>query len=58
MDFAVQANRLLKVYDGKAGKAFAHLGLNGSGKTTVMCILTTQIKPTGGEAHVFGLDVV
>jgi ABC-2 type transport system ATP-binding protein len=70
MDFAVQVNGLVKVYDGKvraldcvdltvdAGKAFALLGPNGAGKTTLMRILTTQIKPTAGEAHVFGLDVV
>ncbi|MEM3571132.1 MAG: ATP-binding cassette domain-containing protein [Candidatus Bathyarchaeia archaeon] len=70
MDFAVQVNDLVKVYNGKvraldvvdlmveAGKAFALLGPNGAGKTTLMRILTTQIKPTAGEAYVFGLDVV
>ncbi|MEM3833336.1 MAG: ATP-binding cassette domain-containing protein [Thermoprotei archaeon] len=70
MDFAVQVNRLVKVYNGKvraldgvdltveAGKSFALLGPNGAGKTTLMRILTTQIKPTAGEAYVFGLDVV
>jgi ABC-2 type transport system ATP-binding protein len=70
MDFAVQVNGLVKVYNGKvraldgvdltveAGKAFALLGPNGAGKTTLMRILTTQIKPTTGEAYVFGLDVI
>lgn len=33
-------------------------GLKGSGKTTLMRILTTQFKPTPGEAHIFGFDVV
>ncbi|MBS7653945.1 ATP-binding cassette domain-containing protein [Candidatus Bathyarchaeota archaeon] len=70
MDLAVQINDLVKVYDGKVraldgvnltvetGKSFALLGPNGAGKTTLMRILTTQIKPTSGEAHVFGLNVV
>lgn len=40
------------------GKIFALLGPNGAGKTTLMRILTTQIRPTAGEARVFGLDVV
>ncbi|MEM3419668.1 MAG: ATP-binding cassette domain-containing protein [Nitrososphaeria archaeon] len=70
MDFAVQVNGLVKVYDRKVkaldgvdlnvepGEAFALLGPNGAGKTTLMRILTTQIKPTAGEAYVFGLNVV
>ncbi|MGP3668085.1 MAG: ATP-binding cassette domain-containing protein [Candidatus Bathyarchaeota archaeon] len=70
MNFAVQVNRLVKVYDGKVraldgvdltvevGETFAFLGPNGAGKTTLIRILTTQIKPTFGEAYVFGLNVV
>ncbi|MEM2293493.1 MAG: ATP-binding cassette domain-containing protein [Candidatus Bathyarchaeia archaeon] len=70
MDFAVQVNNLVKVYDKKVkaldnvnlnvepGEAFALLGPNGAGKTTLIRILTTQLKPTAGEAYVFGLNVV
>ena len=67
---AIEVSRLEKVYAGKvkaldgidftvnAGDVFAMLGPNGSGKTTLMRILTTQFKPTSGEARIFGLDVV
>jgi ABC-2 type transport system ATP-binding protein len=70
MEFAVDVRGLTKVYEGKiraldgldlrveAGKVFALLGPNGAGKTTLMRILTTQLKPTSGEAYVFGLDVM
>jgi ABC-2 type transport system ATP-binding protein len=70
MEFAVDVNGLIKIYEGKvraldgvnlkveAGKVFALLGPNGAGKTTLIRILTTQLKPTSGEAHIFGLDVV
>jgi ABC-2 type transport system ATP-binding protein len=69
MEFAVDVKGLIKIYEGKvraldgvdlrveAGKVFAMLGPNGAGKTTLIRILTTQIKPTSGEAYVFGLDV-
>jgi len=69
MEAAVEVKGLVKVYDGKtraldgvdlkveAGKAFALLGPNGAGKTTLIRILTTQLKPTAGEAYVFGLNV-
>ncbi|MBS7618851.1 ATP-binding cassette domain-containing protein, partial [Candidatus Bathyarchaeota archaeon] len=69
VDFAVQAKNLVKVYNGKvkaldgvdltveASGTFALLGPNGAGKTTLMRILTTQLKPSTGEAYVFGLNV-
>lgn len=69
MTIAIEVKELVKVYDGKvraldgvnlkvkAGDVFALLGPNGSGKTTLMRILTTQFKPTSGEAFIFGFDV-
>jgi ABC-2 type transport system ATP-binding protein len=69
MDLAVDVKNLVKVYDGKVraldgidlevepGIAFALLGPNGAGKTTLMRILTTQLKPTSGEAYIFGINV-
>lgn len=69
METAVDVKGLIKIYDGtvraldgvdlqvEAGKVFALLGPNGAGKTTLIRILTTQLRPTSGEACVFGLNV-
>jgi ABC-2 type transport system ATP-binding protein len=40
------------------GSIFALLGSNGAGKTTVVRILTTLLKPDGGTTRVNGFDVV
>jgi ABC-type multidrug transport system, ATPase component len=42
----------------KKGSIFALLGSNGSGKTTIVKILTTLLKQDGGTATVNGYDVV
>lgn len=70
MTAAIDVRGLSKLYNGKvraldgvdlkveAARVFAFLGPNGSGKTTLMRILTTQFKPTSGEAYIFGLDAL
>lgn len=40
------------------GELFGLLGPNGAGKSTTVGVCTTRIRPTGGSAAVFGLDVV
>jgi ABC-2 type transport system ATP-binding protein len=39
------------------GEFFGLLGPNGAGKTTTIGILTTRVRPTGGQALVEGTDV-
>jgi ABC-2 type transport system ATP-binding protein len=45
-------------FDVTRGSIFALLGSNGAGKTTIVRILTTLLKPDGGTASVGGFDVV
>src|SRR5512147_1661865 len=65
---AIQVNGLQKSYeklhvlkgvDFEVGKGdiFALLGSNGAGKTTIVKILTTLLKPDGGTAFVSGFEV-
>lgn len=44
-------------FEMKEGEVLGLLGPNGAGKTSIISILTSLEKPTGGEALVFGIDV-
>jgi ABC-2 type transport system ATP-binding protein len=66
---AIQVNGLHKSYGKLAvlkgvdfsvasGRIFALLGSNGAGKTTVVRLLSTLLKPDGGSASVNGFDAV
>jgi ABC-2 type transport system ATP-binding protein len=44
-------------FEVEKGTIFALLGSNGAGKTTIIKILTTLLKPDGGSAAVNGFDV-
>ncbi|MER6110479.1 ATP-binding cassette domain-containing protein [Streptomyces hirsutus] len=41
-----------------AGTVYGVLGPNGAGKTTTVKMLATLLRPDGGDAHVFGHDIV
>src|SRR5437763_13639603 len=68
-DCAVQVRGLVKTYgstraldgvdlDIPAGRVLGLLGPHGAGKTTMVRILTTLLRPDSGEAHVAGYDVL
>ncbi|HUX37843.1 MAG TPA: ATP-binding cassette domain-containing protein [Rectinemataceae bacterium] len=68
-DQAIQVRGLQKSYkrlqvlkgvdlEVERGSVFALLGSNGAGKTTIIKILATLLKPEGGSAIVNGFDVV
>jgi ABC-2 type transport system ATP-binding protein len=68
-DVAIQVHGLQKSYqqlqvlkgvdfDVARGSIFALLGSNGAGKTTIVRILTTLLKPSSGTARVNGFDVL
>ncbi|SHM72769.1 ATP-binding cassette domain-containing protein [Cryptosporangium aurantiacum] len=68
-DLAIETAGLVKTFgktravDGinlavPAGAVYGLLGPNGAGKTTAVRVLATLLRPDGGEARVFGYDVV
>ncbi|MFF3373608.1 ATP-binding cassette domain-containing protein [Streptomyces sp. NPDC002680] len=68
-DLAIETASLVKTFgetravDGvdltvPTGTVYGVLGPNGAGKTTTVKMLATLLRPDGGEAHVFGHDVV
>jgi ABC-2 type transport system ATP-binding protein len=68
-ELAIETAGLVKVFgdnravDGvdlavPAGTVYGVLGPNGAGKTTAVRMLATLLRPDGGEARVFGHDVV
>ncbi|MPZ80184.1 MAG: ATP-binding cassette domain-containing protein [Actinophytocola sp.] len=68
-DLAIETSGLVKTFgttravDGvdlavPAGTVYGVLGPNGAGKTTAVRMLATLLRPDGGEARVFGHDVI
>ncbi|MEU5978234.1 ATP-binding cassette domain-containing protein [Streptomyces sp. NPDC047315] len=68
-ELAIETQGLVKVFgenravDGvdlsvPAGTVYGVLGPNGAGKTTTVKMLATLLRPDGGEARIFGKDVL
>ncbi|RVW01554.1 ATP-binding cassette domain-containing protein [Rhodococcus spongiicola] len=66
---AIEAVGLVKTFGGQravdgvsltvpTGSVYGVLGPNGAGKTTTVRMLATLLRPDGGEARIFGRDVV
>ncbi|WP_019638217.1 ABC transporter ATP-binding protein [Paenibacillus fonticola] len=64
MEYTITTRGLSKAYQGKEvisnvnmnvrkGEIYGFLGPNGAGKTTIMKMLTTLVKPTAGDIHLF-----
>ena len=69
MSSAVVLRDLRREYDGREvvrgvsldireGEIFGLLGPNGAGKTTLLSMISTRIRPTSGDAWVYGKHVV
>ncbi|MDT0266997.1 ATP-binding cassette domain-containing protein [Streptomyces sp. DSM 44915] len=68
-EWAIETSGLVKTFGAQravngvdlavpAGTVYGVLGPNGAGKTTTVRMLATLLRPDGGEARVFGHDVV
>ena len=68
-EWAIAADGLVKVFDANravdgvdlrvpTGTVYGVLGPNGAGKTTTINMLATLMRPDGGDARIFGHDVV
>ena len=68
MNAVIETSGLTKTYGGERGikdvdltvnegEVFGFLGPNGAGKTTTVRTLLGFMKPTGGHAEVFGMDI-
>ncbi|HZN01926.1 MAG TPA: ABC transporter ATP-binding protein [Pyrinomonadaceae bacterium] len=66
---AIEVEKLSRTFNGlkavdnisfsvEAGEIFGFLGHNGAGKTTTIRMLSGQLVPTSGRAHVAGCDVI
>lgn len=67
--YAIEVHDVCKVYKNgvqalnslnikvKAGEVFSLLGENGTGKSTLIKILTTFLKPTSGDIYILGKDL-
>lgn len=74
MSIAIETLQLIKRYPGQkkedrpaidtidltveSGQLYGLVGPDGAGKTTILRILSTVIKPTSGSAHLAGFDVI
>src|SRR5262245_53981405 len=45
-------------FDIREGEIFGLLGPNGAGKTTILSMIATRIRPTSGDAWIYGKHVV